>query len=115
MALIDPAVLRHRITIAEPVDIQTPGSGLMRKVWVPIHINVPAEFVPSSVREFIASQSMQSEIIGRFRIRYREGLTAKMRIEFRDKVYNVAGWLADPDSGIDYLTAPVSEGANDDG
>lgn len=113
MVLIDPARLRHRITIAEPVDMQTPGSGLVRKIWVPIHINVPAEFVPSSVREFIASQSMQSEVIGRFVIRYRDGLTAKMRIEFKDKVYNVFGWLPDPDCGIDYLTAPVSEGTND--
>ena len=31
----------------------------------------------------------------------------------KDKIYNPAGWLPDQDSGLEYLTAPVSQGLNE--
>jgi SPP1 family predicted phage head-tail adaptor len=87
----------------------------MRTVWQDFATNVAAAIEPLSVREFIASQQMQSQITARITIRHRQGLTAQMRIlhPSTGKIYNPAGWLADPDSGLEYVTAPCSEGVND--
>jgi len=81
--------------------------------WLQVAANVPAQIVPLSVREFIASQSVQSGITTRIVIRYRAGLDAAMRILHNGRIYNPQGWLADADSGIQYLTAPCSEGLNE--
>lgn len=106
--------LRHKITIQEPRQQQDPDTGAIRTVWVDFATDVAAEIAPLSVREFIASNQMQSQITARITIRHRAGLTARMRIlhPSTGKLYNPAGWLADPDSGLEYLTAPCSEGVN---
>lgn len=106
--------LRHKVTIQEPRQQQNPDTGAIRTVWLDFATNVAAEIAPLSVREFIASSQMQSQITARITIRYRTGLTAQMRIlhPSTGKVYNPAGWLTDADSGLEYLTAPCSEGAN---
>lgn len=103
--------LRHRITIQQPENVQD-SAGYMQTMWTDV-AEVWAAVEPASVREFIASQQMQSEIVARITIRYRAGLTAQMRILHRDRIYNPQGWLADPESGLEYLTAPCSEGVND--
>lgn len=107
--------LRHKVTIQEPRQRQDPNTGAVRTVWVDFATDVAAAIEPLSVREFIASQQMQSQITARITIRYRGGLTAQMRIlhPSTGKIYNPAGWLADPDSGREYVTAPCSEGTND--
>lgn len=105
--------LRHRITIQRPKTNQDPDTGSTTTQWVTVWEDVPAEIAPSSVREFVASQQMQSQVTARVMIRYRDGLTADMRILHRSKVYNPQGWLPDPESGLEYLTAPCSEGVND--
>ena len=107
--------LRHKITIQEPRQQQDPNSGAIRTVWIDFASDVAAEIAPLSVREFIASSQMQSQITARVTIRYRGGLTPQMRIVHPStgKIYNPAGWLADQDSGLEYVTAPCSEGVND--
>jgi len=104
--------LRHRITIQKPVSSQDPTSGDAKVNWTN-HAEVWAAVEPLSVREFISAQSMQSQVVARITVRYRDDLTAKMRILYRDRIYNPQGWLPDPDSGLEYLTAPVTEGVND--
>lgn len=106
--------LRHKVTIQEPRQQQDASTGAIRTVWVDFAADVAAEIAPLSVREFIASSQMQSQITARITMRYRAGLTAQMRIlhPSTGKIYNPAGWLADPDSGLEYLTAPCSEGTN---
>lgn len=107
--------LRHKVTIQEPRQQQDPNTGAIRTVWVDFATDVAAEISPLSVREFIASSQMQSQITARIKIRYRTGLTPQMRIlhPSTGKIYNPAGWLADPDSGLEFVTAPCSEGVND--
>jgi SPP1 family predicted phage head-tail adaptor len=110
--MLDPGELRHRIDIEKPI-VQTDGTtGLTSTVWVSAFPSVPAKVTPVSVREFIASQALQSAIVARIVIRYREGLTAQMRIKFRGAIYNPQGWLPDPDSGLEYVTAPCTMGVN---
>lgn len=112
--------LRHRVRIeryAEIPDsngetIQDPVSGEIPREWVEV-ATVWAAVEPLSAREFIQSQAIQSQITARIVIRQREGLEASMRlIHVRsgrsNVVYNPHGFLADPESGLEYLTIPVS-------
>lgn len=131
--------LRHRVRIESPVYTQSTTTGERVRTWATFADNVPAEIAPLSAREFIAAQAPQSQIVARIVIRHREGLTADMRIIHErnvyerdssgnlvfdtngDKIvdhvvtsiYNPAGWLPDPDSGLEYVTSPVSLGVND--
>lgn len=104
--------LRHRVTIQEPVQLQDSESGGVVPSWLDI-ATVWAEVYPLSAREFISAQAEQSEVTTRITIRYRPGITNKHRILFRQQVFNITGVLPDPDSGMEYLTLPCSEGVND--
>lgn len=44
---------------------------------------------PLTGREFLAQQQVQSEITTRFRIRYRNDITSKMRIVYDEKYYAI--------------------------
>ena len=105
--------LRHRITIERPDRQQDRNTGEWIPRWVPAWEGVPAAIEPLSAREFIAAQAVQSEVTARIVIRYREGVTAAMRIVHNGRIYNIHGVLPDPDSGRSYLTLPCSEGVND--
>jgi SPP1 family predicted phage head-tail adaptor len=105
--------LRHRIDIERRSTKQDPVTGEVSKPWVAFLSNVPAKVAPLSVREFIASQAVQSGVTVRVTIRHRDGLTADMRIIHCGRVYNPQGWFADPDSGLEHLTAPCTEGVNE--
>jgi SPP1 family predicted phage head-tail adaptor len=109
---LDPGRLRHRVTIQRPVTVQNITTGQLSTSWTNVAQNIAAAIEPLSAREFTAAQAMQSEITTRIVIRYRPGLTASMRILHGSRIYNPQGWLADADSGLEYLTAPCSEGVN---
>ncbi|GAB3282599.1 phage head closure protein [Larkinella harenae] len=105
--------LRHRITIQRPVYEQDLNTGAMNPViWQEV-AKVYAAIEPLSTRDFIAAQAEQSKIIARIIIRYREGITADMRALHNGKIYVFSAPLADKDSGLEYLTIPVSEGVRD--
>jgi SPP1 family predicted phage head-tail adaptor len=104
--------LRHRVTLQRPVKIQNPDTGSVTNSWESVS-DIWAAVAPSSAREFVAAMAVQSEITTRITIRYRDDVTPKHRILFRGKIYNIEGVLPDPDSGLDYLTLPCSEGVND--
>lgn len=103
--------LRHRVRIEMLAESQA-SNGAVSESWVTFADNVPAAIEPLSAREFIAAQQAQSEVTARIVIRYRPGVTAKMRIVHGGRVYNIAGVLPDKESGREYLTMPVSEGVN---
>ena len=105
--------LRHRIDIEEKKETQDATTGSMKESWNSVLKNVPASIEPLSVKEFIAAQAETSKITARIVIRWRTGLTAKMRIVHNGAIYNVHGWLPDKETGRDYLTAACSEGTND--
>lgn len=114
MKLLDIGRLRHRIAIQERIEVQDSDTGDITYVWETVTGmgSVPAEITPLSAREFQSAASTQSNIIGRIVIRYREGIVAKMRAVHGSRVYNIEGVLPDMESGIDWLTLPVSAGAN---
>lgn len=105
--------LRHRIAIQQQVRTQDPETGDITITWQPVYNSVPAAVHFLSAKEFIASNTTQAQIVARITIRFLPNLTAEMRIIHLGKIYNPAGWLPDNDSGLEYLTAPVSQGVND--
>lgn len=110
MATLKAGRLRHRVMIQQQVESQDPVSGEAVFIWqtLPGMDSVPCAIEPLSVREFIAAKALQSEVSARIVLRYRDGLNAKLRIVHGSKLYDPAGFLPDPDSGIEYLTSPVS-------
>lgn len=105
--------LRHRVTIQRPVYTQDQNTGAMTASWSDVADCVPAEIAPMSVKEFIASAAMQSQVTTRIVIRYMAGIDATMRIVHRDRIYNIHGVLSDVESGLEYLTLPCSQGVNE--
>lgn len=111
--------LRHRIVLQQLVEqtdsedevIQDPNTGAIVSEWTHI-ATVWAAKEPLSAREFVESGAKQAEVLGRFVIRYRDGITAGMRIQHGDAVYNIIGVLPDKESGIEYLTLPYSAGVS---
>jgi SPP1 family predicted phage head-tail adaptor len=109
--------LRHRVDIQDVTYTQDAETGEMTPTWATVHSHIPCAIEPLSVRDYIQSRAAQSEVVARFVIRYRTGITPTMRLLavctcHNGRIYNPAGWLEDPDSGLEYLTAPCSEGVN---
>ena len=104
--------LRHRVTLQRQSATQDATTGEMIVSWVTV-AELWAHVEPLSVREFIASAAMQSEVSAKVTIRYRTDINATMRFVFRGKLYNIAGVLPDNVSGLEYITLPCSEGVGD--
>ena len=120
--MIDAGRLRHRLRL-EQYDyvldsagdvVQNPNTGEVAREWQLV-AEVWGAIEPLSAREFIAAQSTQSRVSARITIRYKAGLNAAMRIVHGSTVYNIEGILPDKDSGLEYITMPVSEGVNEVG
>jgi len=109
--------LRHRVWIQalQPVmdsagEIQT-NTGEPIEEWVNI-AEVWAAIEPFSARTFVSANAQQSKVVGTVTIRYRSDIDPAMRLYHaaKDVYYVIEGILADKDSGLEYLTLPVSEG-----
>ena len=124
---IEAGRLRHEIRIEKLENlldsngevIQDESTGTVAQAWVEV-ATVRAAIEPLSAREFIHSQATQSQITARVIIRFRDGLNAAMRLvhvrrDRDDVIYNPHGFLADKESGLEYLTIPVSAGVSDSG
>lgn len=107
---LDAGLLRHRLQFQSLLrHLDTAGDTV--EEWI-TDFEVWGSVEPLSVREFLASQAMQSQVSARITVRYRPGIVPTQRIVFRGKVYNIAGALPDKDSGLEFLTLAVSEGVN---
>lgn len=117
--------LRHRVRIDARVNLldsngetqQDESTGEVAREWSEV-ATVWASIEPLSAREFIQSQALQSQIVARITMRYRDGLDASMRLVHvrtgkPDVIYNPAGFLADKVSGLEFVTIPCSAGVND--
>jgi SPP1 family predicted phage head-tail adaptor len=124
---IEAGRLRHRVRIEQLENlldsngavIQDEETGQLAQEWAEV-ATVWAAIEPLSAREFIQSQATQSQITARVIIRFRDGLNAAMRLvhvrrDMADVIYNPHGFLADKESGLEYLTIPVSTGVSEAG
>lgn len=110
MAGLDASRLRHRVVIEQPVRVQDTTSGAWTTTWQTVASDVPAAIEPLSVRELMAAQAEQTRIEARITIRYRDGMNGALRIRHpaRNRVYSTQGFLPDPESGLEWMTAPVT-------
>lgn len=119
--------LRHQVRIEQYQElldsngevIQDENTGEVARAWVEV-ATVRAAIEPVSGREFIQSQATQSQITARIVIRFRDGINAAMRLvhvrrNMADVIYNIHALLADKESGLEYITMPVSAGVSDSG
>lgn len=113
--MLQAGKLRHRVVIQKQIESQDQNTGAVVVTWDDV-ATVWASVDPLSAKEFIAAQQEDSKVSARITIRYRSDVTAKMRLYHaaKNKYYNIEGVLADKDSGLEYLTLPVSEGVRFD-
>jgi len=106
---LEAGSLRHRITILEPDSEQDSDTGDLETVWNTL-ATVWCRWEPYSTKDFIAASSIQNQVSVRAVIRYRSDVTPGMRVEFRDKTYEIIGPpLPDKESGLEYLTLMLAE------
>jgi SPP1 family predicted phage head-tail adaptor len=86
--------LRHRITIQQQtVTRDTFGGETI--TWADL-ATVWASKAHKSSREFFAAQKINAETQELFVVRYRSGVTAKMRVSYDNRYYDIIG-AYDPD------------------
>lgn len=107
-------VLRHLLTF-NTLSVELDSDGAQVEAWLPAFGGQPisAEIVGLSGKELIAAQAVQSQIKARIKVRYRPGFVPSMRAVHRGMIYNIEAIIADPDSGIEYLTLFCSAGVNE--
>jgi len=108
---MDAGRLRHRVTIQSVTETRDTSTGAIATSWADV-ATVWAAVEPLSGREFLAAQANQAEVVARILIRYRDDVTAKMRVLHGARVYNIRAALPDNESGAEHLTLMVSEGVN---
>lgn len=87
--------LRHRLDI-EAMTIMRDEHGGVQEIWTPVHSNVPADIIPVRGQEFIAAQSVQSQVTTRITIRHLAGIKPSMRLRHGSDIYNLEAVLPDP-------------------
>jgi SPP1 family predicted phage head-tail adaptor len=103
--------LRHLILIEE-YSASTNDFGEEVKTWI-TYKKTRAKISPFSGKEFMAAQSIQSEINTRMVVRFDSGIIPKMRISYRGVVYNIEAVLTDEKSLREYQTLLCSSGVVD--
>ncbi len=103
--------LRHRGVLQYQAETQNQDTGAIQVTWLDL-ATLWMAIEPLSARDFVAAQAEGSKVSARITIRYRDDVTAKMRIRHlaKDHYYYIEGVLADKESGLEYLTLPVSQG-----
>lgn len=98
--------LRNIIVIQTPVEVQaTTGEPVI--TWVNYY-SINGAIEPLIGREFWQSKQISAEITGKIKIRYIKGITAKMRIKFGSRYYDIKG-IIDPEERHKELVLFVSE------
>lgn len=84
--------LRHRIIIERATVSRLPSGGNKEDwlpyatVWAAVDTSSGREF---SGREFFAAQQLNAEVTHRIRIRYRDGITPKDRVNFGGRIFRI--------------------------
>jgi SPP1 family predicted phage head-tail adaptor len=79
---------RHRITIQNRVSAEN-ELGEIEPSWQDVVVGASALVEDLSGRELVAAQDVHSLVNTRIRLRHRDSVTARMRVIFRKKVYNI--------------------------
>ena len=83
--------LRHRITFQQPIKTPDGHKGHTVK-WQDV-VTVWASVEPLSGREYFYSHQIKAEVTHRVKMRYRAGITVKMRIKHKGRVLEIESIL----------------------
>ncbi len=79
--------LRHKVIIEKPTEV-TNSIGEIITTWSTF-ATVWAEILPLSGKEYWSSKQVNSEVTGKIRIRYKSGITPKMRVKYGTRIFNI--------------------------
>ena len=99
--------LRHRITIETLEVIDGP---YREEVWKVYRENVASKVTFLSAKELVASGAEASKVSARIQMRYDKNINAKMRIRFRDDLYEIEGITPDNRTGLEWMMVFVTQG-----
>lgn len=97
--------MRYRIEIQSYESTQD-SAGFETKEWHTMH-QVWADIVPMSGAEYLASNRETVSVTSKIYIRYLPGITPKMRIRYRERLFNIESVLGEQREG--YLTLMAVE------
>lgn len=80
--------LRERVTLQSPTESRSAAYADVQKAWVDV-ATVWAAFEPLSGRELLLAQQVSSDINVRFRVRYRADVTAKWRVRYGTRIFQI--------------------------
>lgn len=109
--------LRDRVTIEESVTTIN-SFGEQETNWEEVTFSAKgdgkfwASVVPMSARELLAAEAVKSEVKSRVIMRYNRNVTAQMRLLIDGVPHNIAGIIRDPETGVEWMTLPVTSGLN---
>ena len=103
--------LRHKVVI------QSKGKGgrdedgySLPNTWT-TYKNLWAKVTPVAARDLVLTQSEQTEVTARLKIRYRTDINTTMRVLWKDKIYSIQSeGLDDNVDGYTYTTFNLSSG-----
>lgn len=79
--------LRSRITFQEPIETRD-NYGSVTITWSDV-ATISASMWPISGKEYVSMAQTQSAVTTRIWLRYRVDLNTKMRIKFKDRIFNI--------------------------
>ena len=102
--------LRHRLIIQEPTSSTGGGFGASRKQDFQDWITVHGAIWPLRGVELLTAQQLGSEVTSRIRIRYKDGITPRHRIQLGDTTtyYDIVS-VINPEKRNIYLDLMVRE------
>ena len=103
--------LRHRVTFQSRTPTQDATTGEVTYSWSSTVSDEPAEVVPLSGRELVASGATQAGVDTRMTVRWRSGIDEKMRVVFDGNNYQITAVLPDP-TNRRWLTLMCQRGVN---
>ncbi len=84
------AAMRHKIVVqAESPSVDAGGGQLDPWATPTDFATLRAAVVPLSGREAVKAMQMEDSVSHKITCRYKAGITAKMRVKFRDRFFNI--------------------------
>lgn len=94
-------LLRHRVDIQKATESQD-AYGEPDKTWT-IHATVNAAIEPLTGREFLQNRQIGSELTHQITIRYLAGVTAKMRIRFGLRYFDIESVINENERNVKHV------------
>lgn len=99
--------LRHLVTLQKEVRVSDTAGGYT-KTWQDV-AKIWAEIIAASFKETLFGNKLQADITHRVLIRYRDDITADMRLVFDNRVFNIRG-IVDEHENNNVLQLLAQEG-----